>query len=288
MNVDAPEDRVHTLLAEALFPDHPLGREVLGDRTRSRRSAATTDRRVLPTSWYRPANVVVVAAGHSTTTRSSLRSDRGARSTATVASCPTAERADRTARAASSVERDDTEQAHLGLGLARRSPTTTTTATPSRSPTRCSAAGRPAGCSRRSARSGAWPTRCTRTRPPTPTPVRSRSTPAPRRAGSRDARCHRRRARRPRRRTVPPSASWPSPRATSRARWCSASRTRGRMGRLGPQPRPARRGHVRSTSTWPGYGAVSVDDVRPRRSSGCSAGPRSLAAVGPFDDAVMR
>src|SRR5690606_31677766 len=31
MNLDDPDDRVHTLLYEALFPDHPLGREVLGD-----------------------------------------------------------------------------------------------------------------------------------------------------------------------------------------------------------------------------------------------------------------
>jgi hypothetical protein len=32
MNQDLPDDHVHTLLDEALFPGHPLGREVLGRR----------------------------------------------------------------------------------------------------------------------------------------------------------------------------------------------------------------------------------------------------------------
>ncbi len=33
MNLDSPEDRVHTLLADALFPRHPLGRDILGDKS---------------------------------------------------------------------------------------------------------------------------------------------------------------------------------------------------------------------------------------------------------------
>ena len=70
-----------------------------------------------------------------------------------------------------------------------RWPATTTTATRSRSPTRCSAAACRAGCSRRSARSGASPTPSTRTVPRTPRPARSRSTPARRRA--RCTRCSR-------------------------------------------------------------------------------------------------
>ena len=62
MEEDTPDDRVLTLLAEALFPGHPLGREVLGTRASiaglSRDDIAGFHRR-----WYRPANVVVAAAG---------------------------------------------------------------------------------------------------------------------------------------------------------------------------------------------------------------------------------
>jgi predicted Zn-dependent peptidase len=62
MNLDVPEDHVHTLLAEALFPGHPLGREVLG--TRETVEAATRDQIAeFFTHWYRPRNLVVVAAG---------------------------------------------------------------------------------------------------------------------------------------------------------------------------------------------------------------------------------
>src|SRR4029453_13673972 len=62
MNLDVPEDHVHTLLAEALFPGHALGREVLG--TRERVEAATRDEIAdFFAHWYRPRNLVVVAAG---------------------------------------------------------------------------------------------------------------------------------------------------------------------------------------------------------------------------------
>jgi predicted Zn-dependent peptidase len=63
MNLDLPEDHVHTLLAEALFPDHPLGREVLG--TRETVTAVTReDIAAFFDHWYRPRNVTVVAAGN--------------------------------------------------------------------------------------------------------------------------------------------------------------------------------------------------------------------------------
>jgi len=62
MNLDVPEDHVHTLLAEALFPGHPLGREVLG--TRETVEAATRDEIAdFFGRWYLPRNLVVVAAG---------------------------------------------------------------------------------------------------------------------------------------------------------------------------------------------------------------------------------
>ncbi|HEX6418726.1 MAG TPA: pitrilysin family protein [Acidimicrobiales bacterium] len=62
MNLDVPEDHVHTLLAEALFPGHPLGREVLG--TRETVEGATRDQIAdFFGRWYLPRNLAVVAAG---------------------------------------------------------------------------------------------------------------------------------------------------------------------------------------------------------------------------------
>jgi predicted Zn-dependent peptidase len=62
MEEDCHEERVHSVLAEAMFPGHPLGREVLG----TRQSIATLSRDDIAgfhRSWYRPANLVVAAAG---------------------------------------------------------------------------------------------------------------------------------------------------------------------------------------------------------------------------------
>jgi predicted Zn-dependent peptidase len=62
MNLDVPEDHVHTLLAEALFPGHPLGREVLGTRE-SVEAASRDEIAAFFEEWYRPRNLVVAAAG---------------------------------------------------------------------------------------------------------------------------------------------------------------------------------------------------------------------------------
>ncbi|MGH9118450.1 MAG: M16 family metallopeptidase [Acidimicrobiales bacterium] len=59
---DTPEDRVHQALAEALFPGHPLGREVLGGRG-SIEAMARDDIAAFHHDQYRPANLVVAAAG---------------------------------------------------------------------------------------------------------------------------------------------------------------------------------------------------------------------------------
>jgi predicted Zn-dependent peptidase len=65
MRDDTPDDLVHDLFASALFPDHPLGREVLGTQPSigaMRRDAIADYHR----HHYRPANVVVAAAGNLT------------------------------------------------------------------------------------------------------------------------------------------------------------------------------------------------------------------------------
>lgn len=59
---DTPDDVVHMELWEAVFPDHPLGRETLG----SPDSIEALDRDGIAAfheRWYRPANLVVAAAG---------------------------------------------------------------------------------------------------------------------------------------------------------------------------------------------------------------------------------
>jgi len=62
MNEDTPDDVVHTRLIDALFPDHPLGRETLGSEA-SITDMARDDIAAFHAEWYRPANLVVAAAG---------------------------------------------------------------------------------------------------------------------------------------------------------------------------------------------------------------------------------
>ncbi|CAN5565707.1 pitrilysin family protein [soil metagenome] len=63
MSADEPADRVHTLLAEALFPDHPLGREVLGTED-SIAAMGRDDISGFFAEHYRPTNLVIAAAGN--------------------------------------------------------------------------------------------------------------------------------------------------------------------------------------------------------------------------------
>jgi predicted Zn-dependent peptidase len=63
MNLDSPEDRVHTLLGEALFPGHPLGRDVLGEQATV--EAITRDQIAsFFDRWYRPGTMALVATGN--------------------------------------------------------------------------------------------------------------------------------------------------------------------------------------------------------------------------------
>ncbi|HWH33763.1 MAG TPA: pitrilysin family protein, partial [Acidimicrobiales bacterium] len=62
MEEDSHEDRVHTLLAEARFPGHPLGSDVLGT-PETITGLGRGDIAGFHREWYRPANLVVAAAG---------------------------------------------------------------------------------------------------------------------------------------------------------------------------------------------------------------------------------
>ena len=63
MHEDEPADLVHDVFTEALYPGHPLGREVLGDE--STISAMSRDQiRGYFSEFYRPEAIVVAAAGN--------------------------------------------------------------------------------------------------------------------------------------------------------------------------------------------------------------------------------
>ncbi|MDQ6798580.1 MAG: insulinase family protein [Actinomycetota bacterium] len=63
MHEDEPSDLVHDLFAETLYPDHPLGREVLGDRS-TILAMTRDDIAGYFDSLYRPEAIVVAAAGN--------------------------------------------------------------------------------------------------------------------------------------------------------------------------------------------------------------------------------
>jgi predicted Zn-dependent peptidase len=62
LDEDTPDERVHTLVQQSLFPDHPLGWETAGER-RTVMAIEPDDVRSFFARWYRPATMVVTAAG---------------------------------------------------------------------------------------------------------------------------------------------------------------------------------------------------------------------------------
>jgi predicted Zn-dependent peptidase len=111
---DTPDDKVHDLFAQALWPDHPIGRPVLG--------AKETVGGFLPPAvfgytgrHYRSGDVVVAAAGNI------AHADVVAMATELLAGLPAGDRAEReewtpTAERHLCVSAKDTEQAHICLG----------------------------------------------------------------------------------------------------------------------------------------------------------------------------
>ena len=63
MSLDTPDDVVHQQLAEAMFPGHPLGREVLGSADTVSEMSRDQIRQFFG-AHYGPSNLVVVAAGN--------------------------------------------------------------------------------------------------------------------------------------------------------------------------------------------------------------------------------
>ncbi|MHB8669372.1 MAG: M16 family metallopeptidase [Acidimicrobiales bacterium] len=63
MHADEPSDLVHDLFVEALYPGHPLGREVLGEEA-TIQAISRDEIRGYFAEHYRPDNIVVAAAGN--------------------------------------------------------------------------------------------------------------------------------------------------------------------------------------------------------------------------------
>ena len=128
MHEDTPDDLVHDLFTETLWPDHPLGRPILG--TRASITGAKRDQvRRFYKRHYTPGNIIVVAAGNLRHEElleqlgrgmevGRVRSKAGDRRTRAAGSPP--EPSGR-----SLTKRRDTEQAHICIGtngLARTDP----------------------------------------------------------------------------------------------------------------------------------------------------------------------
>jgi len=114
MHADEPADLVVEHLTAALFPDHPLGREVLGTADSVARLGPVDVRRFFD-DHYRTANMVLAAAGDvdaewlAATLQERFATRAGGR--------PPQRKAPDGPAAGAVVVRRDTEQAHLALGM---------------------------------------------------------------------------------------------------------------------------------------------------------------------------
>jgi predicted Zn-dependent peptidase len=114
MRDDTPDDLVHDLFTRAHFPDHPVGREVLG--TQATIEAMPRDGIAeYHHAHYEPANIVLAAAGN-------LRHDDlvemlDSRSPTSMPARPERERVEAAPGGGLAVVTRPTEQAHLVLGL---------------------------------------------------------------------------------------------------------------------------------------------------------------------------
>jgi predicted Zn-dependent peptidase len=122
MHLDEPSDVVYERFSEAMFPGHPLGREVLG-LPDVITSVSVPEIRSFFDEHYRPGNIVVAAAGDLDHDRLAEGLER--RFTGGAAGGPPARVAPGPETLALDVTTRDSEQAHLVLGMrgpSRRSP----------------------------------------------------------------------------------------------------------------------------------------------------------------------
>jgi predicted Zn-dependent peptidase len=114
MHEDEPSDLVHDVCQEALYPDHPLGREILGDRT----TITTMTRDDIARYFgarYRPESIVVAAAGN--VDHADLAAGIDRRFTGPSGAGPGRSAMPLTPPRPLTVIKRTTEQAHLVMGL---------------------------------------------------------------------------------------------------------------------------------------------------------------------------
>ncbi len=168
MDEDTPEDRVHTLMFESLFPKHPLGRETAGS-AETVEAIGPDDVRAFFSDRYGPSAFVVAAAGlveHEHVVEE-VSCRFGAARPVTVA--PRSSRPRRHDRSPFFADRSSrrTSRSASAASSAR-----TQTARRSRCSTTCSAGACRAASSRRFVKIGAWRTPCTPRTPSSATRVR--------------------------------------------------------------------------------------------------------------------
>ncbi len=114
MHEDEPSDLVHELLHEALYPAHPLGREVLGER--STITAMTRDQIAnYFRTRYKPPSIVVAAAGN--LDHDSLVAGIQRRCVTEPGTAPARERPALVPVRPLVVQHRGTEQAHIVVGM---------------------------------------------------------------------------------------------------------------------------------------------------------------------------
>jgi len=121
MYEDEPQDKVHDVLATAIFGDHPLGRPVIG-RAEVIDSVPVPDIAAYHDSRYPPSNIVVAAAGSVEHDRIVALVEGALRSAAASGPAPAPEPAPAELVPSVRFHAKDTEQYHLclgGPGLAR-------------------------------------------------------------------------------------------------------------------------------------------------------------------------
>ena len=116
MRDDTPDDLVHDVFASALFPDHPLGREVIGFESTVIEAMTARHRRDYHGAHYQPRNAVIAAAGNHRPRPRRASWLRAAARRATARGRRARPRRLSTPRRCRSWSAD-TEQAHLVLGM---------------------------------------------------------------------------------------------------------------------------------------------------------------------------
>ena len=173
MYEDEPQDKVHDVLAGAIFGDHPLGRPIIG------RADVVSSVPVPEIAQVARRPLRARQHGARRGGQPGARADRGAggaglrrRRRGDARRRPT--RPSGTGRCCASTRRRPSSTTSAWAARACRA--ATTAGSRCACSTRSWAARPPRACSRRCARSAAWPTRSTRTRATTPTRARWRCT----------------------------------------------------------------------------------------------------------------